>query len=90
MTGAVARTAFGPWSPDLCDPVELALQLRLLAGVVACHCGSSHPLIDTLRAAETDHTVLQHAAAMFDRLPSLTARRVISTFHAVNFGRGRR
>jgi len=79
---------FGPWSPDLDDHVELRCQLRSFAGIVACHCGSAHPLIATLRDAELDGDALQRAASLLDRLPTFVQRRVISTFGAVNFRRG--
>jgi hypothetical protein len=78
---------FGPWSPDLADPVELRCQLRSFAGIIACHCGSAHPLIATLRDAELDGDALQRAASLLDRLPTLVQRRVVSIFGAVNYRR---
>jgi hypothetical protein len=77
---------FGPWTPNAAvDDVERGKQLRCMGGIVACHCGSDHPLIATLRDAELDGDALQRAAAMLDRLPMLVQRRVISTFGAVTW-----
>ena len=79
---------WGPFSPTaLRDHGELTAQLRCLAGIVACHRGSADGLIDLLRDAEADHALLQHAAVLFDQTPALTARRIVSTFGAVNFRR---
>jgi hypothetical protein len=77
---------WGPWTPVI-DAGECRCQLRCLGGLVAVYRGTADPLIDILRDAEADQAVLQHAAVLFDQLPSLVARRVVSTFGAVNYRR---
>ena len=78
---------WGPWSPDLLDLVELRCQLHSVSSFIAAYRGVGDPLIDVLRDAELDRDVLQHAAVQFDQLPSLVARRIVSTFGAVNYRR---
>jgi len=85
------RNLFGPWSPALADDIERRCQLRCFGGVVACYRGSSDPLIAVLRAAESGGEALDHARLIFDGLPALPQRRIISTFGAVTWpkrGRG--
>jgi hypothetical protein len=80
---------FWPLSPDV-TPVEKVAQLRALCALTAVFAGSGHPLIDMLRRAETDRDAAAEALAMFDQLPSLPRRHVISTFAAImRPGRGR-
>jgi hypothetical protein len=80
---------FWPLSPDV-TPVEKVAQLRALCALTAVFAGSGHPLIDMLRRSETDHDAAAEALAMFDRLPSLRRRHIISTFAAImNPRRGR-
>lgn len=74
--------AYGPWSPT-CDRIERGKQLRSLAALVAAHYGSEHPLVSELRAAETDPMAFVRAQEAFERLPSLTRRKVLSTFSAI-------
>jgi hypothetical protein len=81
-----ARPLFGPWSPNV-DPIERIAQLRSLAGLVAVHCGSDHPLIDTLRAAETDSKAAQRAFELIDFLPTLTRRKLLSVFASITWRR---
>jgi len=78
--------SFGPFTAGL-DPVERIAQLRCLAGLVATHYGSAHPLIATLRDAEVNGDALQYAAAQLDSFPALTRRRLLSTFGAVTWPR---
>jgi hypothetical protein len=80
---------YGPWSPDVSREERIA-QLRCLAGIVACHCRSDHPLIATLCNAELNGDALQYAFAMFERSLVLTRRRSLSTFASVTSGRRRR
>jgi hypothetical protein len=82
-TSATKIAPFGPRSLNLGDSVELRCQLRSSAGIIACHCGSAHPLIAALRDAELDGEGLQRAASLLDRLPTLVQRRVITTFGAI-------
>jgi hypothetical protein len=79
--------AFGPWSPDVVDPTEKVAQLRSLAALSAAFLGSSHPLVDTLRKAEADNTAATEALQLLDALPSLTKRRLLSTFGAITWPR---
>jgi len=73
---------FGPFLPHT-DRAEQKAQFRALAMGAAVYVGSSHPLIDMLRRAETDHNAAAEALAMFDRLPSLRRRHIIATFAAI-------
>ena len=82
MTGPAAP--FGPWSPGIA-PVERIAQLRSLAALAAVSVGSGHPLVAELRKAETDPDAAERALALLDGLPSLTRRRLISTFGTVTF-----
>jgi hypothetical protein len=54
--------------------------LRSLAVLAATFLGSAHPLVGTLRAAEADSEAAAHALAMIDGIPSLTRRRMLTTF----------
>jgi hypothetical protein len=83
---ATIKAPWGPWSPAI-DAGERRCQLRCLSGLIAAYRGTRDPLIDILRDAELDRDVLQHAAVQFDQLPSLVARRIVSTFGAVNYRR---
>jgi hypothetical protein len=81
---------YGPWSPAISHE-ERGKELRCLAGIVACHCGSDDPLIVTLRDAEINGAALEHAFAMFEGLPALRRRRVLATFAGImQPGRGPR
>jgi hypothetical protein len=86
MDGAAAsRTKAGmfwPLSPDVTS-VEMVAQLRALCALVAAHCGSSHELVSTLRQAEHDADAAARAMELFDRLPSLRRRHIISTLAAI-------
>jgi hypothetical protein len=70
---------YGPWSPGL-KPAERAARFRALAALVAVFRGSGCPLVRVLRAAE-------HAAArsfvLFEELPTLSLRQILSTFAAI-------
>jgi hypothetical protein len=73
---------FGPWS--VVGP-ERIMQLRTLAGIAACHIGSSEKLIKALRAAETDEARMDEALRLFEALPALVRRRILSTHAAVTW-----
>jgi hypothetical protein len=73
---------FGPFRPDV-DRVERVAGFRALAMGAAVYCGSHHELVGELRKAETDEAAAAHALELLDRLPSLTRRRLISTFAVV-------
>jgi hypothetical protein len=74
----------GPWSPGIA-PVERVAQLRSLAALAAVFTSSLHPLVTELRKADTDPDAAERALALLDGLPSLTRRRLISTFGTVTF-----
>jgi hypothetical protein len=73
---------FGPFRPDV-DPVEKVAGLRALAALVAVFAGSDHVVVDLLRRAEADPGASSEALAMFDRLPALPRRKIISVYAAV-------
>jgi hypothetical protein len=80
-----------PYPPfSTADRIERGRQFRGMATAAYMLCGPHHGLWRLLRAAEVDAKALQNAAAMFDALPSLVARRIVSTFGAANFRGGRR
>ena len=81
---------YGPWSPGLCDEVERGKQLRSLQALAAVYLGSTSPLIAALREAEHDGNALVQAGALLDRVPSLTRRRMFSTFATVTWPPSRR
>jgi hypothetical protein len=78
---------FGPWSPGI-DATERVAQLRALSALTAAYCGSAHELVGELRRAETDPDAAARALELLDRLPSLTRRRLISTFASIMRPRG--
>ena len=82
-----AHDAFGPWAA--LDPVERRAQFRSLASITALVVGSAATVVETLRRAETDDAAGEQALEQFERLPSLTKRRILSTWGVVNFSRAR-
>jgi hypothetical protein len=76
--------SYGPWSPA-CTTEERGKQLRSLAALAAAYLGSDHLLVAELRAAETDAMAFVRAQEMLDVLPSLTRRRLLSTFSTVTW-----
>jgi hypothetical protein len=80
---------YGPFFVEGIDPIERARKLMCFAGITACHLGSGHPLVSELRLAETDVAALEDAFAMFERLPALPRRRIISVYAAVMYPRQR-
>jgi hypothetical protein len=82
VAGTPAPLAFGPWSRGI-DPIERDAQLRCLAGLAAAFVGSAHPLVAALRTTERDAEAAARALQMPDALPSLTRRRLLTTFGAV-------
>jgi DNA-binding transcriptional LysR family regulator len=84
-SGGLPMTAiFGPFVAGL-DPIERIAQLRSLAMLVAVFTGSRNPLITTLREAEGDDAAAVRALELLDRMPSLTRRRLLSTFGAITW-----
>jgi hypothetical protein len=90
MNGPHPAGGFGPWTAGDLSPIERAAQLRLLAGVAACFVGSANPVVTTLRRAEHDDDAKAQALALLNGIPSLTRRKIISTFGAVMWAPTRR
>jgi hypothetical protein len=88
MNAAHPHGRFGPWSAGL-ERVEERAQLRLMGGVAASFIGCRHALIATLRKAEEDADAKAEGLRMFGILPSLTRRRIVSTFSGVMWARER-
>jgi hypothetical protein len=85
------RPPFGPWSPACTDQHERACQLRSLAVLVHVMRmpGAFDPAatVIALRRAESgDQHALGDARRMFDLMPALHQRRIISAFGAVTWG----
>jgi hypothetical protein len=78
------RAVFGPFVPGVVD-VERIAELRSLAALVAVFTGSANPLVAVLRQAETDPEAAAQAQELLDRVPSLTRRRLLSTFGSVTW-----
>jgi hypothetical protein len=76
---------YGPWSVS---GEERLLQLRTLAGIVACHVGSREPVVRELRAAEADEARMGEALRLFEALPALVRRRILATHAAVTWPKG--
>jgi hypothetical protein len=76
---------FGPWSPTVKE-CELKPQLRTLQTLVHSYCGYD-ALVRRLREAEQSPAALEDAGAMFDDLPPLTRRKILSTFTAITWPR---
>jgi hypothetical protein len=86
-----APSRYGPWSVG--DQIERRVQFRSLAGLVAVLTRSSddrQQLLATLRQAETDDAAADRALVLFEGLPALTKRRILSTFGAVTWPRTKR
>lgn len=64
------------------------MQLRTLAGIVACHVGSREAIVRELRAAESDEGRMSEALRLFESLPALVRRRILSTHAAVTWPKG--
>src|SRR5215467_4583286 len=77
---------FGRFSATV-DAAEPGKQLRCLQGLAAVYLGAANPLIAALRDAEHDPGALPQASLLFDCLPSLMRRRMLSTFGAVTWPR---
>jgi hypothetical protein len=82
MNGPDPAGGFGPWVADL-ERAEERAQLRLIGGITASFIGCQHPLVAVLRRAEDDAAAKAEALRMINTLPSLTRRKIISTFGSV-------
>jgi hypothetical protein len=83
MTRLSVPPRYGPWSPDL-EPAERSARFRALAALVAILRGSGCPLVHALRAAEHDTGAAARAFELFEDLPALSLRRILSTFAAIH------
>jgi hypothetical protein len=77
-------TIFGPWVSGITETERIA-ELRSLAVLVAVFTGSENPLVPLLRQAEHDDAAALRSLELLDRMPSLTKRRLLSTFGAVTW-----
>ena len=75
---------FGPFCDGLAETERVA-ELRSIAALLAIYCGSSSPAVAALREAETDTTASAAALAAVNALPTLTRRRMLSTFGAITW-----
>lgn len=75
---------FGPWVPGV-EPAERKAQLRALATLVAVFYRTpvGQEIIETLRDADSVET-LSSAFALFNSLPTLTIRQILSVFAFVH------
>lgn len=88
-----SKNLWGPWARqwkpnDPLDFAERAAQLRSLATLVHIHRVEGWPTTDQLllelRRAETSYIHLEKARLLFDGLPSLQQRHVITTWSVIN------
>ena len=77
---------YGPWSPSIHSGERIA-QLRSLAALVAAAFGSDHPCVSALRRAEAGGAALQEAHTIFEKLPALAKRRLLSVFSSLTYWR---
>jgi hypothetical protein len=90
MTEAATKAdaPFGPWVPGASFDERMA-RFRMLAGLTAVYVGSWHPLVAELRHAERDQAAADLALELFNGLPSLTRRKILCTWGAVQWPKGR-
>jgi hypothetical protein len=81
--GSEAMGLYGPWSPGL-KSAERSARFRGLAALVAVFRGSGCSLVHALRAAERDSDAAARAFVLFEELPALSLRRILSTFAAIH------
>jgi hypothetical protein len=73
---------FGPFRAE-CDPVERVAQLRVLRTLVHGHLWTvdeGQSIEEALRAAEQDSSAVETAMYLFEMLPTLVKRRILTTF----------
>jgi hypothetical protein len=76
---AKADAPFGRWVPGT-SADERRAQFRTLAALCAAFVGSGHQVVAELRAAEVDQAAADRALEIFNVLPALTRRRILSTW----------
>jgi hypothetical protein len=77
MTAAIASAGFGPWAGGLADAERLA-RWRALRAAATLLIGGEHPLVETLRLAETEQAAGERALAELDALLPLPRRRLLA------------
>ena len=78
-----APEPWGPWAPDL-DAAERLARFRSLRTLVQVFAGPDHALVAALANAEIDPAAANAAWEALSTTPSLTRRRVLSTFAAIH------
>jgi hypothetical protein len=78
---------YGPWTIGL-DVRERTARFRSLASITAAYVGSASVTVEALRRAEDgEQAAALLAFELFERLPSLTKRKILSTWGVVNLNR---
>jgi hypothetical protein len=81
----------GPWTPAPIEAAERKAQFRAIQVAVRVLAGPQYDdLVRELRAAETDADAAGRALTLFDRLPSLMRRKILSVLCSVAWPRPRR
>lgn len=78
-----SASAFGPWAEGI-DRAERAARFRSLRALALLLTGSRSALVAELRAAETDPAAAERALVTLEALPSLTMRRLLSSYAALH------
>jgi hypothetical protein len=76
-TSAAMSGGFGPWTVGLHETERCARWRALRAGAILL-VGGAHPLVETLRLAETEQAAGERALAELDALPPLPRRRLLA------------
>jgi len=74
---------FGPWVPGL-DNAERTARWRALTALAAVYCGSNAAVVEALCAAERDGRAAPRALELFDAMPALRRRRLLSSYAAIH------
>lgn len=76
--------AYGPWQTGLTN-VERVARFRSLAALCAIYIGSASQVVEAMRRAEGgEESAAFLALQLFEQLPSLTKRRILSTWGTTN------
>lgn len=70
---------FGPWIDALSDRERIA-RLRSLRAIALIFARKKPSLVSALRRAETDFSALREARQIFESLPTLQRRRIMSIY----------
>ena len=80
---AAIVSGFGPWAPGI-DDAERRARLRSLRALVLVLSRSSWELNSALCRAEAEVDALPYAWKLFSQMPSLSRRRVLSTYQLIH------